>query len=879
MFKPRIGLPMVCLALVVLLAAPVVAQTQTGQAGRIVGTVRDTIGTAVGGAPITIKNEETGATRVVRASPAGKYEASDLQPGVYTVSAYLQGFEKVAQKGRRLDAGATLTVDFTLELTATEDVTVTAMKREETVFRVPVSVTAVTEDTLQERGVDNIEGVANNVANFSVQNLGPGQSTVAIRGVSSGQIARDQPGVKEEVGVYLDDSTISLSLFTPDMDLFDSNRVEVLRGPQGTLFGAGNVGGTVRYITNQPQLGLNAAFGEVTGNVLQGGGEGGSFKAGFNAALGSAAAMRMAAYYTRFAGYIDAVQPDGSVNENVNAADRVGMRLAFDIAPVEGLTIVPRFVYQKVSAEGWNRVDNFNILANPYTTTRPPVTLGPTQQYTQIPEPYSDTFTLGDLNVKYEFCDVLLASITSFVKRNILVTRDAGALTSSVTGGSIGLPEDVYTLNSPLYDATSENGWTEELRASGATDHFNWVAGFFYQDTTRRYAQNLVVNEFTLLSGIPTRGVYAPTDYLYYSRIQYKLRQYGLFGEGTYAFTNQLSATVGLRYYNYSEDKTLVFDGLFAPEFPNPTYGPGNTKADGVAPRFIVSYKPSDTTTINAQASKGFRLGGFNDPILAPLCSPSDLTTFGGATNWQDETTWNYELGSKSKLFGGRGSLNASAFYEDISNLQVVVTAGTCSSRLVYNAPKARSVGGELEFGMAPSDHFDFSIGAGYANSQVTQTLSGSEATIEATGIRDGNRLPSVPKFQLTVAATYQQPIGRNYFGYINGTYQFIDSRYTQLADQEPGTGTINMNSFGANTIGGPLTQSTFTFNPLLPSYSLLNMRLGVRHDVWDFSFYVNNVTNELALLALDRERGFRARQGFLVNPPRTYGLTARVDF
>jgi len=136
-----------------------------------------------------------------------------------------------------------------------------------------------------------------------------------------------------------------------------------------------------------------------------------------------------------------------------------------------------------------------------------------------------------------------------------------------------------------------------------------------------------------------------------------------------------------------------------------------------------------------------------------------------------------------------------------------------------------------------------------------------------------------VPKFQLAVAATYQQPIGRNYFGYINGTYQFIDSRYTQLADQEPGTGTINLNSFGANTIGGPLTQSTFTFNPLLPSYSLLNMRLGVRHDVWDFSFYVNNVTNELALLALDRERGFRARQGFLVNPPRTYGLTARVDF
>ena len=304
-----------------------------------------------------------------------------------------------------------------------------------------------------------------------------------------------------------------------------------------------------------------------------------------------------------------------------------------------------------------------------------------------------------------------------------------------------------------------------------------------------------------------------------------------------------------------------------------------STKADGVAPRFIVTYRPNADWNLDAQASKGFRLGGFNDPILQPLCTPEDLVTFGSATTWKDETTWNYEIDSKSKLFGGRGYLNAAGFYVDISNLQVDVTAGSCSSRLVYNAPKARSVGGELEFGMTPTDNFDFSIGAGYANSEVTQTLSGSEATIEATGIRDGNRLPSVPRFQLTVAATYQQPICQTWFGYVNGTYQYIGSRYTQLADQEPGVGIINLNSFGANTIGGPLTQGFFRFDPLLPSYNLLNLRIGVRHNVWDLAFYVNNVTNDLALLALDRERGFRARQGFLINPPRTYGLQMRVDF
>src|SRR5581483_5170941 len=128
----------------------------------------------------------------------------------------------------------------------TEEMVVTARKREETVQSVPESVAAPSESELRDRGADNLEDVATNVAGFTVQNLGPGQSQVAMRGVSSGQIVRDQPGVKEQVGVYLDESVVSLSLFTPDIDLFDLSRVEVLRGPQGTLFGAGSESGTVR---------------------------------------------------------------------------------------------------------------------------------------------------------------------------------------------------------------------------------------------------------------------------------------------------------------------------------------------------------------------------------------------------------------------------------------------------------------------------------------------------------------------------------------------------------------------------------------------------------------------------------------------------------
>src|SRR5712691_3422490 len=601
----------------------------------------------------------------------------------------------------------------------TEEMVVTARKREETVQDVPISVAAPTESELRDRGAETIEDVSANVAGFTVQNLGPGQSQVAMRGVSSGQIVRDQPGVKEQVGVYLDESVISLSLFTPDIDLFDMTRIEVLRGPQGTLFGSGSESGTVRYITNQPEIAPNKGFAEFDGSSLRGGDFGGDFKLGGNFRLSDTAAMRVVGYYNRLGGFIDAVQPDLSVKKHVNNGDRTGGRVSFLLAPNDRLSITPRFVYQRVKMDGWNRVDAFNILANPYTTTRPAVTLGERQQFTQVPEPYTDDFYLGDLNVNYRFGDVVLTSITSYTYRHVDVIRDAGALTSSITGGSIGLPEKVYTLDAPLDDATDPaKTWTEELRLSGGKDRLRWVVGGFYANTKRHYGQSLLVNNFEELSGIPTKETYAPRNVLFWSDLDYKLDQFAAFGEGTWT-SNRVSLTGGLRYYHFSEDKAQIFDGIFGDDgHGNPVSQPGTTKADGVAPRLIISYKASDQTNLNAQVSKGFRLGGINDPINAPLCTPQDLVTFGGREAWKDETAWNYEVGSKSRIMGGRGSFNVSAFYMDIRDLQATVTAGSCSSRVIFNVPKSRSVGAEGELTLAPNKNFDFAISVSYDDSQ-----------------------------------------------------------------------------------------------------------------------------------------------------------------
>jgi len=759
-----------------------------------------------------------------------------------------------------------------------EEITVTALLREEKVQDVPFSVAAPTEEELRQRGVDSIEGIAQSTPGFTVQNLGPGQSQVAVRGVSSGQIVRDQPGVKEQVGVYLDDAGISLSLFTPDIDLFDMTRVELLRGPQGTLFGAGSASGTLRYITNQPRLGERETVVELVANSMTDGEPGGSAKVAVNAPVGDQAALRVTAFFNSFGGYIDAVQPGLSVREDVNGGERLGARVALKYQPNDRLTITPRVVFQKVETDGWNREDAFNILANPYTTTRPAVDLGEREQFIQLEEPFTDDFLLADLNIGYSFGDLTLTSITAYTNRDVLVVRDGTALSASIVGGSIGLPENVYTLDAPLDDATTAKVLTQELRLTSSRERLAWVLGFFYGTMDRDYGQDVFVDGFESLTGIPTAGNFgAGRDVLYFSKLRYDMDQFALFGEATWSVTDRLDLTGGLRYYDFQEDRVQTFDGIFAEAGTNE----GSTSANGFAPRLIASFLLQEGTKLNAQVSKGFRLGGINDPLNVPLCTPQDLVTFGGRDEWEDEEIWNYEVGTKSTLRSGRGTFNVSAYYMDIENLQATVTAGSCSSRVIFNVPKARSTGIELEWAAAPSDNFDFSISANYGQSELRSTLTSTDSSGNVqivAGIEEGNRLPTVPEFQAAATATYQWSLRENWLAYLTGLYQYVGSRFTQIGDQAVGFGLVNLNSFGANTIGGPLTADTFRFNPELPAYDIANLRLGFVSGRWELAAFVNNLFDEQARLALDQERGTRARVGFLVNQPRTFGVSARVN-
>ncbi|HEX6071874.1 MAG TPA: TonB-dependent receptor plug domain-containing protein, partial [Sphingomicrobium sp.] len=393
------------------------------------------------------------------------------------------------------------------------EIIVTATKRASRVQEVPFSINAQTQADIERAHAQTLEDISRNVAGLTVQNLGPGQSQVSVRGVSAGQIARDQPGVKEQVGIYLDETITSLSLFTPDFDLFDLNRVETLRGPQGTLFGAGSVGGTLRYITNQPVLERTEGTVESDINFLKGGDLGYSLRGAINLPLGQTAALRVVGYGTHFGGFIDSVGPFSK--KNVNDGSRIGTRVSLLFQPTPELKITPRVVYQKVEAGGFNREDHYIIFDNQFTTTGGDL-IGKRKQYLLFREKFRDKTWLGDLVASYDFGPAELTSVTSYVDRDILVSRDASALTDSIFvsfGGQFlnadptganglgpALADPVRSLAilahagdpSNLRDTTKLKQFTQELRlASTGSGPFQWVVGGFYSDVDRKYLQRL----------------------------------------------------------------------------------------------------------------------------------------------------------------------------------------------------------------------------------------------------------------------------------------------------------------------------------------------------------------------------------------------------
>ncbi len=548
-------------------------------------------------------------------------------------------------------------------------------------------------------------------------------------------------------------------------------------------------------------------------------------------------------------------------------------------------------IHQKIDVNGFNRQDNYNFYYSPLASATN--VIPERTQYLKLREGFEDSTTLADLTMNLEFSDFAqLTSVTSYIDRDILVSRDASALTGSVYvsfAGDAPAAAGGATTNSNLHDTTSLKQWSQELRLSSTGNGpLQWVIGGFYSNVDRVYAQRLPTPGSDAYSQLflntqsgtpPVSATYNgfPANSPYNADIPYQIEQFALFGEASYKL-GQFKLTAGGRYYDFNETRDFISGGIFS---NGDTFRGDKTGSNGFTPRFIASYEVNNNVTVNLQASKGFRLGGVNDPLNIPLCSGgatgADAVTYGGRPTYKDETLWNYEAGVKAST--GGLTFNAAVFYNDIKNLQVTADAGSCSSRVVFNVPKAHSMGLEMELSARPLQGLELSLNGSVIDAKFDSSVEDAGGNVIA-GMRDGNRLPTVPKFQMAATGTYTTQVSDGLDWSATASFQHVGNRYTQPGDQEAGAGAFS-NSLWYNLANNTYGSGAYNFGSyLLPNYNLVNLSTGLS---WDsglsVTVYVNNLFDENPLLSLDRERGGRARIGYNIGSPRKVGMTVRQTF
>jgi outer membrane receptor protein involved in Fe transport len=711
-----------------------------------------------------------------------------------------------------------------------QEIVVTAEKRAESVQNVPLAVSALTGDQLTQMGAVRFEDFALSAPSVSFIDEGPVHDKVVMRGISSGTSFDAQT---PSTGYYIDDVPVS-STFTSggtDLRLFDINHVEVLRGPQGTLYGAGAMGGAIRVITNQPDFTTFSALTEVTGAYIASKAGEADVNAMVNIPLiQDEAALRVVGTYRHQNGYIDAPMQG---LKGINGGDVAGGRAVLKVTPSEDLTITLTGFYQH------DVYDNPNF--EDLTLNKKPL-YGDLTVNSYLPV-YEEALTsIGNIVVEYRMPWATLTSSSSFSHNTTDFVNDNTLSTGIEFNAALGLPaaaQAPYTSGNPENSTNS----VEEFRlVSTETDPFKWIAGTYFQH------QNLVVyrtDTFAPTSVPGSLGI-VPINYFTDTR----QTTYALFAEGTYDITPQWQATLGGRYtYVPTSFYAKVYGAAFGILNPaDALVGNGSTPSSDFAPKFELTYLPTDHTLVYAEIAKGFRPGSANAPLPGV---PSRLNP---------DTLWDYEIGTKTEWADGRLIANAAVYYIDWKGIQVVTSTLTFPNvPYLGNAGTAVSKGAELELKARPDNAWLFSLSAAYTDARFTET----NATLNVT---NGERIAVVPQFSGTFAVDYTHPLSAS----INGFAHF-DVRYE-----------------GDASTGYALTdQGEYT-----SAYSIGDLRVGA-----DFpsgikaSLFVNNLWDERAQLEIDTSGLCTAIPCAVFNPavpaklraliaqPRTVGLTLSKKF
>ena len=721
-------------------------------------------------------------------------------------------------------------------------VIVTAQKRAEALQNVPISVTALDAQDLSRMGVERLSDLAREVPGLTVVSSGPGQNILIMRGVSSAA------GTAGTVGYYLDDTPISASSNASllsqrgliDPSVFDIARVEVLRGPQGTLYGSSSMGGTIKYVSTQPDLNHLSGKTDVTLSHTEGGGWNKEVNATLNIPLlDNRAALRIGVYDRNQDGYINrypiagndilAIAPGSSAQDGVNAEHTKGVRAMLRMLFDDQWSATVSYYYQHM------------LLDAPFQIDVPPGGLDHLIQTRLVPEPSTQNSSLANISIHKGFDGAELVSSSSYYDRRIAIDEDSSKVLYYFFS-----PPQTSVYPSGMHGDYINREFTQELRLlSDFKGPLQLIGGAYYHHV-----------DAPLASQIPVPAGYNAAfgtnyDSFFIGTRQATVKEQALFAEAAYQVTPAWSARVGLRAFKVDQTFAQTGDGVFN---GGPSAVTGTSSDRGSNPKFNLSWQLDPDLMLYTTASKGYRPGGPNNPAPAALCakevgglglSASELQKFGA------DNLWNYELGAKSEWLDRRLTVNGAIYVIDWRKVQQQIVL-QCGFNITANFGSATSKGGELEVAFRPTPRLTLRGTASYTDATLDNDVPGTDA-------KQGDTLQDVPRWSGSAAAEYGWPLSAGL-----GAYGRVDVTYT---------GTAN----ALYDRSSPFYQRG--------GFTLVNLKFGLtpsaKADKWSLTFFIDNLLNKIGETGLPAaiSADLPTTRRIAIDRPRTAGVTLSAAF
>jgi iron complex outermembrane recepter protein len=726
---------------------------------------------------------------------------------------------------------------------ALSEVVVTVNKmNSQSVIEVPAAIQAISGDALQAQGATSFEDIAPQIAGLQIRDLGPGDKKYIIRGINSSGDAT--------TGVYFDEAVISGSNandgggLQADPGMYDLDHVEVLRGPQGTLYGASSMSGTIRFITKKPDLNSFGGYANTELSNTEKGGGNWTVNGALNMpVIDGQLSARLTGWSVDNSGYISEPRVASGALSGINNERTDGGRAQVRWAPTDALDVLASVTVQNTRSDGSSRYTPAGVTSwgAPGVPGLEPVQGGDLVNTDVTRSPWEDRFQIYGVTVTYKMSSGTLTATANEFDRYVNFNFDSTPILVS-----FGVPVPAVT-----EEPQERRVGSGELRyASSLAGPINFVVGAFAQHETNDLTVHVIkANAFgnpagPFISANSDDALSNPNGNTFFGREDDRLnKSYAGFGEVTWKATDQLSFVGGARYFHETLDGQQISTHPFGGFSGAPTgYVGNNDSFSKTTFKFSADYKMGPEALLYATFAQGFRGGGLN-PANLPFAS-------GIPEGFKPDSLNSFEVGAKGKLLNGAFEYDLAAYLMQWQDIQVSEVDTTGAFSFISNAGNARVTGFEFSLDWLPIDHLKL----GLSGSAQKAELTSDQPPIPGnpyTG-KDGAQLPNVPSFQGSFNVDYSAPLTATLKGTLAGDLSYRGSTFTQINQASP-------------------------YNVGLAAYSLLNLRAAIASKTWTATVFVRNATDKRA--EVDAIASQQDPLAILTVRPRTYGVSLTHTF